>query len=214
MLKTFRQGSVFSYCSRMIFLIAGLLLSIQVFAAGGCSLKMSTGDSNAYNSPISMTQSMRMNLKGSTYYDTAGLPNGALLSHTAVTTIAGASCQSLNAGMTGKKMRVVYVAPPGATPYAGHAGAGYLIPTNVQGISLAIEFASASAGPEANSLALAMSTTNVLGPAGSLFGAGFPHFAMSFTLVKSGSFTRNQPEKILMNIPGQGGGVQVLQRNI
>jgi len=114
-----------------------------------------------------------------TWWEVGTLPVNSLMSdRTYQTTARTFNCVQLGAPLKNKRLKTVYVAPPGATP----TGTGFILPSDVPGVGLRLDFPGAVAGPIANSV-LVSTSSNIVSTGGFVTS---PAFSLRISIIRTG----------------------------
>ncbi|TMU74659.1 hypothetical protein FGA82_21245 [Pseudomonas fluorescens] len=144
--------------------------------AGGCIMQLNTID----GSPSS-TANFRLAsvFSAGTWWEVGTLPVDSLMSdRTFQTTFRTNNCLSLGMPLRNKFLKTVYEAPPGATPTAN----GFILPSNIPGVGLRLQFPGAVPGPQGNTLVVSTSSAKV-----SAVGiATTPSFSIRISIIRTG----------------------------
>jgi len=159
----------------MFTLICGGMFS-PLAQAGGCIMQLNTLD----GSP-SFTQNFRLAtvFSAGTWWEVGTLPVDSLMSdRTFQTMFRSNNCFSLGLPLRNKLLKTVYEAPPGATV----TGNSVILPSNIPGVGLRLQFPGATSMPQSDMLVVSTSSAKV-----SAVGiATTPSFSLRISIIRTG----------------------------
>ncbi|WP_130905494.1 MULTISPECIES: hypothetical protein [unclassified Pseudomonas] len=167
--------------------------------AAGCSIILNgTDGSVSQNSPFILSSIFNIDTGGNgppSWMDAATLPINALMTDISFPTSSLGGC-SVASTAVGHKVEILFVAPPGSLP----SGSGYIVPSNVPGVGLRLQFPGKVNGPIANSIVVAAPTANV-NPTGVVT---YLPFTLRASWMRTGPFLATPGVETFLNVSNGG----------
>lgn len=176
--------------------------------AGGCSIIINGIDGSvSANSPFLLSSIFDIDTGGlgpPSWMDAATLPINALMTDITLPTSSLGGCTVASTAQ-GHRIQVLFVAPPGAIPN----GSGYILPSNVPGVGLRLQFPGKTSGPLANSVIVAAPTSNV-NPS---LVMQYPPFTIRASWIRTGPFLSTPGVTTYLNV-SNGGAFKIYDVNV